>query len=92
MLKNFFVRNIGILVISLSVCPQLAFPVCSNKHSSLVWKLKKITVLKSFIALVSELNKTNKVWLKLNNDYYTFGHTLSWSTAQAFVQQIGTCF
>ncbi len=36
--KTFFVRNLQIFVLSLSVCTWQAFPADSNKHSSLVQK------------------------------------------------------
>ncbi len=36
--KTFFVRNLRIFIISLSVCPWQAFQAWSNKHSSLLQK------------------------------------------------------
>ncbi len=36
--KTFYVRDLRIFVISLSVCPWQAFPDYSNKHTSLVQK------------------------------------------------------
>ncbi len=39
--KTFYSRNLRIFVISYSVCPQQAFPVKSNKHSSLMRKSVK---------------------------------------------------
>ncbi len=41
MLYNFFVRNLLIFVISLSVCPWQGFSALANKHASLVQKFVK---------------------------------------------------
>ncbi len=43
-----FVCNLQIFEINLSVCPRVAFPTWSVKHSSLVWKISKLRTKKFY--------------------------------------------
>ena len=54
--KTFFVRDLRILVVGLSVCRWQAFQACSDKHSSLLRKIVNYGQ-KKFVTLVPDLTK-----------------------------------